>query len=509
MAEDRGFLAQLTGGAADERAVAQERIGADVKQGGRMAQMFYGLGQQIGGGLGTIGAGLIGGVRGGEGEGFKERFHNTALDAENSVVAQLNGITPTELKARRAVRSGLAEGTFEDDKDSSARYKMAERAYEISKSMGDSAGAARALAMMRVVQEQDQAFASLQQEASNKAVTTAYAADGSPVSGRITKNDEGLYVLESATKDGQLIQTPFGSDLSLVNPKRMGDYETLDQAIRRGIGTTQRNAIENQISTQASTMRQSNRVIKSLMDYGDQANQIISKSGEVVQGIDNFVRNGLGLLDTFFAGAQKLDEQSNVWRKDAHGVQEYWSGRQNWKEKANNPSDAIWDMFPENVREVSAQAQQHRARIMEMAYMAARMAEPSNRGLSDNDIHNALRRIAGDSSNPQVIARRFVEMIGDGMFDIEAKMGIYAGRFEKIATKEEIYRAIGGHTYEKLFEQRDKLFKDIGVTLNEDGRAVFANPIDSDTNPADTAPVDEEGGESREAFLQRLNLTGE
>ena len=43
---------------------------------------------------------------------------------------------------------------------------------------------------------------------------------------------------------------------------------------------------------------------------------------------------------------------------------------------------------------------------MQMAYLDARLQEPSNRGLSDSDIKNALTRIGINTFDPMVFARR-------------------------------------------------------------------------------------------------------
>jgi len=51
-------------------------------------------------------------------------------------------------------------------------------------------------------------------------------------------------------------------------------------------------------------------------------------------------------------------------------------------------------------------AEQYFANVMELAYMDARLQEPSNRGLSDKDITNALRRIGAATANPASFAMR-------------------------------------------------------------------------------------------------------
>ena len=52
------------------------------------------------------------------------------------------------------------------------------------------------------------------------------------------------------------------------------------------------------------------------------------------------------------------------------------------------------------------EAEQFEAMLMELAFLDARLMEPSNRGLSDRDIVNSLTRLVGKSANPMSFLHR-------------------------------------------------------------------------------------------------------
>jgi hypothetical protein len=64
------------------------------------------------------------------------------------------------------------------------------------------------------------------------------------------------------------------------------------------------------------------------------------------------------------------------------------------------------NILPEHINADSREAQLFQSNVMQMAYLDARLQEPSNRGLSDTDIKNALTRIGINTADPVVFARR-------------------------------------------------------------------------------------------------------
>lgn len=64
-----------------------------------------------------------------------------------------------------------------------------------------------------------------------------------------------------------------------------------------------------------------------------------------------------------------------------------------------------------SVEQIARISEQYWANVMELAYMDARLQEPSNRGLSDKDITNALRRIGAATANPASFAQRQMTLL--------------------------------------------------------------------------------------------------
>jgi hypothetical protein len=66
----------------------------------------------------------------------------------------------------------------------------------------------------------------------------------------------------------------------------------------------------------------------------------------------------------------------------------------------------LTQILPPHIKADSREAQLFQSNVMQMAYLDARLQEPSNRGLSDTDIKNALTRIGINTADPIVFARR-------------------------------------------------------------------------------------------------------
>ena len=120
--------------------------------------------------------------------------------------------------------------------------------------------------------------------------------------------------------------------------------------------------------------------------------------------------------------------------------------------------------------------------------MAARLAEPSNRGLSDKDIEAALTRISGDTSNPQQIMNRFMTIVYDSSMDLEDRLSSYYNAIDVAGLSEEenrkaIDKYFGGELISTYRNKRAKLFEDFGVTVDPYGRPIFENVLGAQVNP--------------------------
>jgi len=83
----------------------------------------------------------------------------------------------------------------------------------------------------------------------------------------------------------------------------------------------------------------------------------------------------------------------------------------------------INEIIPEHLRaqlgEIERGAAQFQAMVMEMAFMDARLQEPSNRGLSDKDIEAALARIGAFAADPTVFINRQLQKARENLSSME------------------------------------------------------------------------------------------
>ena len=465
MADQPGFFEKLIGSPVDETRVADMQQAEQRKAAGNSRfQNFYNLGEQAGSGLGKAGASLLG-------KGQQARDNETAA---------ANGIQVEEVIARRRIRQETAKVT--DDGSFPARRKMAEIAARISNEEGDSSGLARALDMMQSLKNEEAEFnklnagvASAEAKAVDDATVNGFTSEGRPRTGvlAIENGQSGMKV----TEGGELIFKPFDEDFSMVDPERTENFVdpfTIANEIKKNNGVAFVGRVKGLASSANTALAKTDRVLSTLTDLFENGGveSVIGTSGRIITGIDNLVRNINGVINTFSSRGQAADSKPGQL---PNGEERTWAGRVGLVDMAQDASNGFSQLIqlPEGVSATSAAAQQHRAAVMEMAYMAARLAEPSNRGLSDNDIKNALARIAGDTSNPQVMMRRFLEMQVDAAHELDFELRLLHGSLGPGVSDEQINTAMVGKGYAEYKQRKDELFKKFKVSVNADGRAIF------------------------------------
>jgi len=515
MADQPGFFDSLIGSSQNEQSVYNQQLGAQISAGGRMAEMMYGLGRM---GTGGLVSGVTGMLNKEKGQLYQDRL-----------VSSANGIDVSELQARRRIRKETAGVT--DDGTYSSRRKMAETAARIANEEGSAPALARALSALKSLDLEQAEFDKLnaQKEAADaqklSTVTqNAWDSDGNPVTGMVGLGPDGKGGMWTEV-NGQMIHRPWSEDFSQVDPRtgktglgKSGEPITPDQVgimLKRVRGTSNIGAISNQGVTAANALDKTKRIVSTLGDlsqYGG-VESVIGTSGKVVTAVDNFVRNVSGVVNTFAPRGAAEDKKAGV---TPSGEVRSWNGLSDLKAMAGDAANQFADyiQLPEGVERTSAAAQQHRAAIMEMAYMAARLAEPSNRGLSDNDIKNALARIAGDTSNPQVMMRRFLEMQVDAEKELNNSLRGLHGSLGPTVSDDMINRAVVGAGYQDYVKEKQALFNQLGITQQDDGRIVFSedSAFGSDVQPGQGTPpstktsVDELDDD---AFLESIGLGGD
>ena len=508
MAADKGFLDAIGVGSVDERALVTAAR-AEQRDNFRALGMGArrGVGALVGGAAGLLtGENYAGGEK--SGRSFKGILRNMSAGAqarEDVDAAQLAGISIEDLQARRAIRKELGKEEFaplanEDPYD--LRERMAARAAKIASQSGSASLQANALQTLKIVRDERMEYNKLQtaqkaatQDLIKDGIHTAYdvAGTGGPVTGMLKMDDEtGLWGLEYANESGEMTFRLFGNGFALEDPNAGTMKETPDQRMRRAFGKTHVDETREMIQVNASTMRKIGRVTESVHEYTKAGigESVLGNSGRVVTWIDNGLRNIRGTLGAFMPidqenGGAAIDQAADLTGRFGNRGGDGWSGWNTWLGRAGDPTDGIWRSFqlPDWAQGVSAEAQEHRAQILELAYMAARLAEPSNRGLSDKDIEAAMARIAGDTSNPQQLLRRFVTIAADASLDLEERLDSYKQALPGIGD-DQIDDYFGGKLLGDYRVRRGELFDNLGVSFNKNGRPMFDEYIDVQLDPA-------------------------
>jgi len=445
-------------------------------------------------GLGDIISGVAGGLSGRKnGENFGTAAAASVKRAEDQRAAEIMGVDVEEIHRARRIKERIGNIKVTDDGTPEARLQLLDEAIKVYNDENHPEGVRGLLQQRLAVKNEIASYEKTKANAIDAGVEDAYLPDGTPMSGTLTKQN-GLAGL--VTEEGFV---PFGKELFRIDPTKLdAAKEPIHMAVRRFVPASARNQLQSQLLTAYASVRKTNRAMSTFKDLYDKGGVevVIGDSGKLVSSLDNLLLNVRGAAQAV-AGAFGSDAAPRTWT-DAGGVDQKWSGTEKitieGKERivprtyADAVSDGahwIWDKLdlPQNLRGASSAAQQHRAQIMELAYMAARMAEPSNRGLSDNDIKNALDRIAGNTSNPQVMMRRFIEMTADNLHEIEFAVKGWVEPLTSQYGREEAENALVGGNLKRLRAAYKDMYEQNNVTVDEDGRAIFQAPIGPDVQP--------------------------
>jgi len=525
--ELEGFLGELGLGAINQAEAYEKGIGRGLNTNQTEVGQFAQIGQQLGRGVGRAGRGLFEAVKGARGEGTFN-FSQGVRNVDDAIVARGAGIAggAAEVQSRRSIRKKIAQQDFGDLKDPGARIKLAEFVAEQAQLEGNATAQSAALAKVQALRKEKVEFDKLDAQ-KNEAQSSAI--DAGVVDVVIEGEDERRsaqwarrgkqYGVEYTNKEGEIQFAPAGTfkrhERAFAGSQLR--LETIGSAIARNTSSKELEELRNLTTTGLESVRKMGRVMDTINDLniGGNADQVISAAGGVNAFMDQTARNMKGILKsagTAVGIGRSKDAQADPNRQDADGNVVGWQGFDFWTGKDGVASDAahpIWDILtlPPEMQENSAQAQNYRAQIMELMYMAARLAEPSNRGLSDNDIINAAKRLGGNTANPAVMMRRFAEMMHDSAAGLENELDVYYGavEFENFPvpegmTKRGVFEAfVGNKGLTRYREELTELRETYNFTVDDrTGRATFMSPIDADVNPLDSEPVE---AQSDEDFL--------
>lgn len=497
----------------DERAlVDQQRRDAFRGLQGQQFQMGRQAAPLVGAAATAVG-GLISGGEGRTRAGVMENLRQGAQLTADKETALAAGLSVEELRGRRQVRENMRKlklsnsGSFED------RIKMADELIREANQNNAPGLLAEAMAARQAIVKEQKEFDKLSattKAEQNRAMSEGIGdiwlpGEGDATTGQFHRNEQGVLGVNVANEDGTMKFVPVGQ-FSMVAPDSFSG-EGLDERWRKIVPKAETTKIKNMIVTGQSALRQYRRVLSTIIDMSQEGgvNSVMSTSGGVLSTVDNLARNIQGIVDPILGSWSNYngtktkagEVRKDVVKRGLDATSDFWLD-----EKGDH-------ILPAALRDASAAAQQHRAMIMELAYLAARMAEPSNRGLSDNDIKNAMQRITGGTSNPQVIMRRFAEMVFDGAAQIDDVLDVWRGTFRDIPSQD-FDDFVGGDALKNYKAGLMELSADFGFTINRDGRAEFDRPLDSDVQPGEGVPgLPTAPGANQQALPEEQQLSAE
>lgn len=429
MADQAGFLDSIGVGSQDEGALRRAAMDAQAQRGtGRRASAAR-LGAQasplVHGGVKAVGGLLTGQNDGRSVGGFSKNLGAGMAGREDEQDAQASGITLDTLRARREIRQATAE--FKDDGTFASRKAMANQVAKIANKYGQLDVVAGALKQVVEIEKEEHAFTQLGVE--TRALTNTESIgfearsvnDDTSVKGKAvgikSGPDAGRFLLirpgvKDEIVDGSRLVAP-GITSPKASIQRPRKFETLqgiasDQGATGGKIAGLRN---NLLSIGENSTIISNMATSLLNAFDPQG--AVGMQGTAAVKADNAIRF---VESTSTALTGRFDKPKPV----------SWGGKPVSAEKqyALATDVGIFDRFlakagivditqamPPGIEANSEAANLYKANVMQLAYLDARLMEPSNRGLSDKDIEAALERIGAASGNPTNFARRQLEVI--------------------------------------------------------------------------------------------------
>lgn len=400
---------------------------------------------QLGQGAGEGLAQLIGGVRSLFGKNkdqtFAEGMEAGRLRRQDGILQSATGIPRSELERRRRLRKKInalkSPSTGDAFKDTDS---ILQEIIKLASQEGDQdlviKTQAKRLALKKEHLELRTAEAGAKQ-AEAEADESERLEDESDSVGRpvilqgddinkahsvATLNDDGTWTV--VRPDGSVEEKVDGGRITFVDPsiresRRLRQFETFDAQMKNALAVN---------SMSAGRLQKTRDSVK---DMGQQAGIITDMTNSLLNMYDPDL--AFDLSGKTLVGVDKLatfaGNVSEVFARRGDRTNKNWDIT--WQGKAVTAAmqaklgtdvsilDAyaaengisLTEILPPHIKADSREAQLFMANVMQMAYLDARLQEPSNRGLSDNDIKAALTRLGVNTADPTVFARRQQQII--------------------------------------------------------------------------------------------------
>ena len=388
--------------------------------------------------LGGVVGGIGGLITGEGGRGFKEFGRDVKAgmnNARDQAVAQGMGVSVQDLRRGRKIREELSGQSTPNTGDANAdQQAQLDQIIKTANKHGDAQLVARAHQKKMALKMQQEAFekADLANQKARRDVDFQAETDsagrtvrlvGDDPQGAISKaiqNEDGSWTVIRA--DGTQLDDVDGLRLIFADPEvesalaklRPRRFETLPAQMQATITANKINPTKKRdeladFATQASIVADMTGTLLGMHD----PRIAFADSQKAATGADRVMT----FVDTFsnlFTRAG--DKQSNITydgrRVSAQGQYDKATDQSVLESYLTENNFTLDNILPPHLRNDQQAAQLFQANIMQLAYLDARLQEPSNRGLSDNDIKAALERIGVGSPNPAVFALRQKEVLG-------------------------------------------------------------------------------------------------
>ena len=436
----KGLFDELGIGAADEQALLEQ---GRQQVGSRLFNQQRMLGQQASPlvrGVAAAAGGLVSGENDGRSfRGVGQNFVRGGQAQQDKMAADAGGITVEQLRARREIRK--LSSNFVDDGNFDKRIATLKQIAATANKHGDLQTMAAALRKVTEVEaeklEHEKAGLTNADTKRTQDMEKEIGLEAELLGGgkgkavRINEGvDTGKYLFIEAGKPDQIVR---GGDLKIAgvtNPEARAltagerNRETVEYWAAKNGATSGQIA---KMRANMNSMSENTQIVANIADNLLAANDpqgILSVAGKAAIAADKSVSFVESVSSTLAdprapespitwngkkttAKGQRAQFVNSAKKEGALlGMLNSIAGEKGLAEFAD-----LNDFLPPNIRGNALAAEQYWANVMELAYLDARLMEPSNRGLSDNDVKMALKRIGADTANPESFATRQIQVI--------------------------------------------------------------------------------------------------
>ena len=451
--EVQGLLAELGLGPMNEQAAYARGQTPTPDVGAGAAATQYAIahrqGLAVGSGVGTL-AGGVGGMFSRDGkpkQGFVQGMKNMAVAQRDEQIAKGMDMDVQTYRNRKATRNDLKSVSIKPTGDGiQDQLSYLKEVIRIANLHGDTDVVGKAMQKQASLRQQEAATRNVegQADAQDEELRQNKETFGMTSGQEFTTIPEGANPEDEGFKFGRAYYDPAKNQYFEVDSKGNGQWKdhvlpwdtwaktkgtrSADgklwqtpvqeaKSILSGKGYTARGAALDDAYTNIDSL---NGVMKVFAAY-DNVSSIMSVAGDIANVTDKglFAAEAMGrvISGTELGSGTYVDKYDgkriadNLYRYNGQIVDQsehrnmFLDGAASFLDRIEIP-----DYLRAQIMESADGANKYKALIMEMAYMDARMQEPSNRGLSDKDIEAALARIGAFTGNPLTFMDRQMEL---------------------------------------------------------------------------------------------------